>query len=77
MEKPLLDWVVVEGSVNVNRAHASEGDTLVCQQLFSVQLALQKSGDTVYPGQSTTYESKMHHNKPQHEPSNSTIRFTE
>lgn len=41
MEKPNLNWIVVRGPIDVDRAHASEGDALVCQQLLSVQLALQ------------------------------------
>lgn len=44
MKEPLLNRVVVEGPVNVNRAHAGEVDALVCQQLLSVQLALQSAG---------------------------------
>lgn len=40
VEKPLLHWVVVQRAVDVDRPHTGEGDTLVCQQLLSVQLAL-------------------------------------
>ena len=40
MEEPFLNWVVVKGPVDVDRAHASEGNALVCQQLLSVQFAL-------------------------------------
>ena len=41
MEEPFLNRIVVERPVNVDRAHASEGNTLVGQQLLSVQFALQ------------------------------------
>lgn len=44
MKEPLLNRVVVQGPINVNRAHAGEVDALVCQQLLSVQLALQSAG---------------------------------
>ena len=44
MKEPFLDRVVVKGPVNVHRAHAGEVDALVCQQLLSVQLALQSAG---------------------------------
>ena len=40
MKKPFLNRIVVKGPVDVDRAHASEGNALVCQKLLSVQLAL-------------------------------------
>ena len=41
VEEPLLHGVVVEGPVDVDRAYTGEVDALVCQQLLSIQLALQ------------------------------------
>ena len=41
VEEPLLHWVVVQGPIDVDRAHTGEVNALVCQQLLSIQLALQ------------------------------------
>lgn len=43
MKEPFLNRIVVEGPIDVNRAHAGEVDALVCQKLLSVQLALQRA----------------------------------
>ena len=41
MKEPFLDWIVVKRPIDVDGAHTSEGNALVCQQLLSVQFALQ------------------------------------
>lgn len=46
VEEPLLHRVVVQGTVDVDGAHAGEGDPLVCQELLCIKLALQETDET-------------------------------